>query len=161
MAKPKERFQFRKAYDGREVEGSRYAVHFDADQDLTHQQFKEDADINVLMKRFGVTGKMPMPSMLPFYGDFSQVGDFHGSMQMVRQAQEAFALLPASVRAKFHNSPSELVQFLHSEMSPEQLKEARELGLVEPEKAPPAPQKVEVVNTAPPAAPPPVAPPGA
>lgn len=141
--------KWRKAYDGLEEEASAAAaIDFSDATSLTVQSAKDDADINVLVRRFGVTGSMPRPNMQPFYGDFSGVTDYQTALNQVMEADAAFEQLPAELRSRFHNDPGELWAYLHD---PELDKdEARKLGLLEPEKPAPAPQKVEVVNPTPP-----------
>lgn len=147
MAKIKWRF----AYDGLEEEVSAAtAVDFSDDPGYTMQDGKDDADINVLVRRFGVTGQVPRPSMEPFYGDFSEVSDYQSALNQLIEADNAFAGLPSDLRAKFDNEPAKLWNYLHD---PElNVEEARALGLLKPEEVPPGPQKVEIVNVPPPPA---------
>lgn len=42
----------------------------------TQQQFKDECDINEIMRRFGKTGQVPSNVRAPMYGDFTEVGDF-------------------------------------------------------------------------------------
>lgn len=125
---------------------SRYVIHFAPDTDKAVQSGKESADINVLVRRFGVTGNLPRPSMQPFYGDFSEVEDYRTAVDRVLAADRAFLQLPSDVRNRFNNDPAQLMEFLHSERTPEMVEEGRRLGLIEPEEAIPAPMRVEVVN---------------
>lgn len=105
---------------------------------LTRQEFKEDSDINVLLKRFGVTGKMPAPLKPPEYGDFSAVTDFETAMLALKDAEQHFERVPAELRDRFDNDPHEFLEFVQDD---ENYTEAAELGLVpkkkEPEPAPP------------------------
>lgn len=126
------------------------AVDFSDDPGLTQQQFAEDADINTLIRRFGLSGDMPAPRAVPQYGDFSDVVDYQTALDRLLEADSAFMSLPADVRKRFDNSPAQLWQFLHGGEA--NLEEARKLGLVEMPKAPPAPVKVEVTNPVPPPA---------
>lgn len=95
--------------------------------DLTLQQYKDDTDVNVLMRRFGVTGQLPVSSVKPFYGDFSEVGSYQDALNRVREAEAAFAALPSKVRNRFRNDPGELIAFV---MDASNVDEARELGLL-------------------------------
>lgn len=99
----------------------------------TQQQFRDECDINVIVRRFGVTGALPVPSArLPSYGDFSQVTDFQTAMNQVLEARAAFMDLPARTRERFANDPGRLLAFLADESNRD---EAVRLGLVA---APPA-----------------------
>lgn len=81
------------------------------DASLTQQQFKDDVDINVLLERFQVTGMLPSGVRLPSYGDFTGVSDFSSAMSAVVLAQDSFMQLPASLRARFGNSPQAFLEF--------------------------------------------------
>lgn len=93
---------------------------------LTQQSFAEDADINTIVERFGLTGQLP-EALPPQYGDFSGVVDFQTAMNAVRVAGEGFMTLPAQLRARFENDPSRLISFLED---PGNRDEAISLGLV-------------------------------
>lgn len=77
---------------------------------LAVQSQKDEADINVIVKRFGLTGTLPDNPRLPTYGDFEEVYDFQSAMQAVRSAQELFHALPATARAVFNNDPQQLIE---------------------------------------------------
>lgn len=93
---------------------------------LTQQQFKDDADINVLLERFKVTGVMPQGVRLPTYGDFTGISDYRTAADAVFRAQNAFMELPAEVRSRFMNSPQLFLEFCSD---PKNLDELRKLGL--------------------------------
>lgn len=77
----------------------------------TIQSEKDNSDINVIVRRFGVTGQIPGNARVPSYGDYSGVGDFQTAMNVVRQAEEQFMLLPSGVRSRFGNSPQAFLEF--------------------------------------------------
>lgn len=81
-------------------------------QSLTVQSMAEDADINVLMRRFGVTGHMPQSVRVPQYGDFTGIRDFRTAMEAVKAAQDQFLSLPPEVRSRFGNDPQALLEFV-------------------------------------------------
>lgn len=146
------RISWRHAYDGLEEEASVAAsLDFTDSVDRTVQSGKDDADINVIVRRFGLTGQMKAANVEPFYGDFSGVDDYQSAMNMLVRAQRAFDELPASVRNRFANDPANLIRFVNDDAN---LEEARKLGLLRPQEAPPEPTLVRVVN---PEAPPPAA----
>lgn len=129
------------------VEQSRFAIHFDPSESQTVQSAKEDADINVIVKRFGLTGQIKAPNVEPFYGDFSGVDDYMSAQNMLVEAKAAFMELPAAVRDRFANDPAQLIEFVHNDAN---LEEARKLGLLKPKEAPPEPQMVRIVPDKPP-----------
>lgn len=94
---------------------------------LTHQSMAEECDINTIIRRFGLSGELPVNQRMPTYGDFTQVTDFHTAMNAITEAREAFMAMPAEVRARFHNDPGEFVDFCSDETN---INEARKLGLV-------------------------------
>lgn len=114
----------------------------DYGQSLTVQSQAEDADINVLMRRYGLTGKMPDNPYTPTYGDFEDITDYASALRAIRHAEEQFATIPAEVRARFGNDPQRFLEFTSSE---DNWDEMHKLGLTKgprpkpPVEAPPAP----------------------
>lgn len=121
-----------------------------ADESLAVQSEAAEADINTIVRRFGLTGQLPQGVRPPMFGDFTQVMDYRSALDAVIAADEAFMEMPADVRKRFHDDPQEFVAFCSDEKN---LEEMRKLGL-----AIPAPvednrvQKVEIVSPAQPAA---------
>ena len=113
------------------------------DPSRTSQAFAEESDINVIVNRFLKTGTLPPTFRAPTYGDFSGVSDYQGALNAVIKANEAFDQLPAGMRARFHNNPQVLLEFLSN---PDNREEATKLGLLRAPEAPPLPLKVEVVS---------------
>lgn len=107
-----------------------------AEPTLAKQSFKEEVDINTIIKRFGLSGELPQNVEMPLTGDYEGVFDFQSAMNVVRGAQEAFAAMPASVRTRFSNDPRLFVDFC---LNPENLDEARKLGLALPKPVEAAP----------------------
>lgn len=95
---------------------------------LTKQSFKEETDINHIVKMFGVTGKVPVTLIEPSYGDFTGVNDYHSAMNQINAANDVFMSLPAKLRAKFDHDPNALLNFLNNEANRD---EAIELGLID------------------------------
>jgi phage internal scaffolding protein len=91
------------------------------------QHHKDECDINIILERFGKTGQVPVNAISGTYGDFSGVHDYHTAMNALIAAESEFAALPAQIRNKFANDPSNLVQFLDD---PQNRAEAEKLGLV-------------------------------
>jgi len=95
---------------------------------LAQQHFKDECDINNILRQFNITGLLPESPLSPRYGDFTGIGDYHTALNRVIAAQDEFEALPAQIRARFDNDPAQLIEFLeNSENRPE----AEELGLVE------------------------------
>lgn len=128
---------FRKHYDYDVEEASDEATIKDNGVSLTVQSMAEDADINVLMHRYGITGKMPENPKIPVYADFTGIGDYRSAVESVMLANQGFMELPATVRARFENDPQRLMEFMEDKAN---FAEAVKLGLCkEPPPPPDAP----------------------
>lgn len=92
----------------------------------TQQQFKEECDINNILRLFGVTGNLPITTVQPMTGDFTSVGDYQDAMNAVVAADENFMRLPALVREKFGQDPKQFVDFC---VDPANIEAVRDLGL--------------------------------
>lgn len=68
-------------------------------EDVTRQEFRDEADINVLLKRYGVGSGPPLRD--PIYGEVDYDLDLMGAYTAVRQAREAFQRLPQDVREAY------------------------------------------------------------
>lgn len=119
---------------------------------LTRQAEAVDADINVIVRRFGVTGVLPSVPVPPTYADFGDVFDFQSAANLVRQSVESFQALDVEVRSRFGHDPKRFVDFcsaVDDKGNLLNLSEMRKMGLALPEAPPPTvppPMKVEVVN---------------
>lgn len=116
--------RIRSAYDG-----SRVVVRLicTEDEDRTQQQFKDECDINVLMKRYERTGILPLgPDIPPQYADVSAM-DFTTSMNQVAMVRGVFSQLDAHTRARFENNPELMLEFI---ADPANEAEAVKLGLL-------------------------------
>lgn len=96
------------------------------DPSRTQQQFKDECDINVILERFGVTGHLPIVSVQPMQGDFTNISDYHTMVETLRASQDNFMALPSKVREKFDNDPRKFVDFC---VDPANIEVVRELGL--------------------------------
>lgn len=96
------------------------------DKSRTLQSQAQDADINVILKRFGVTGQLPQSARLPTFQDFEGIFDFRTALDAVREAEASFMSIPADIRRRFGDDPQEFVAFCSD---PKNLDELRKLGL--------------------------------
>lgn len=98
----------------------------------TDQSFKDECDINVIVARYGKTGVLVDPGMVarrgsPMFGDFTSVPeDLIEAHAIFERAEESFGALSSEVRAKFRNSPVELLEWLSDDKN---LEESYALGL--------------------------------
>lgn len=127
---PGVRFQWRHQYEEKADEYERQQTDIVCnDPTLTQQQYKDDADLNVIVKRFGITdGAIPVPAQDPkYYGDFSDATDFRGALDRTRDALDRFDALPAEIRKQFDNDP---VALYHWVSDPQNAEDAVKLGLL-------------------------------
>lgn len=102
----------------------------------TVQSQKDEADINTIVRNFGVTGTLPRGVRIPSYGDFDSVSDYRTAIEAVRIAEESFLAMPATLREKLGHDPARFVEWCSDTSN---LEEMRKLGL-----APPAAAKPEL-----------------
>lgn len=111
------------------------------DATKAQQQFAADADINVIVKRFNLTGELPASYRPPLMDDFVDIFDYQTALNAIRRADELFMQVPADLRARFSNDPQAFIEFCSDSKN---LDEMRKLGLAlplkeEPPKAAPTP----------------------
>jgi len=102
---------------------------------IVQHRFRNDVNINTIVNKARIHG-LPPATNRGFFGDFSNI-DFQAMQNTVCRAQEAFNALPSNIRARFHNNPVELIEFVEDR---ENLNEAIKLGLI------PEPPKVQDQN---------------
>lgn len=136
--------QFKTAY------GPRKRVIFTTEgKSLTKQSHRDECDVNVILRRFQVTGAAE--HLNKYQGEYATFGafDFHQAMNVVVEAEEMFMSLPSSVRKRFDNDPGAFLDFA---TKPENLGELQEMGLAPPPSLPPQ-EPAEPPPAAPPAEP--------
>jgi len=95
---------------------------------MTQQHFKNQCDINQILKKFEKTGMIThVRSNQGAYGDFATSKNFQENLNQVLNAQNAFDALPAAIRKRFSNNPLLLIEFVQND---ENYNEALALGLV-------------------------------
>lgn len=126
---------FRNRYDGTRVPG----IYF-KDKSLTDSSYAQDVNINNI-----VTGRVSCnipATRKPLYeGDIIPVRDLQTALQQIADVKNSFAALPASLRARFDNSPEKMLKFVQN---PENRDKCIELGIVKgPDKVNPILVKIE------------------
>lgn len=102
----------------------------------TKQAHKDECDVNKIVKRFEKTGVLAhVAASQAAYGDFSPI-EYRDAVEIVMKADQAFAELPARVRARFGNDPQ---AFLEACENPAFRDEFEALGLLDK-----APESVEI-----------------
>lgn len=95
----------------------------------TKQSFKDECDINTILKRFMRTGVIDFANKNQArYGDSTGV-EYQAAMCTVAAAKSLFNELPAHLRNRFENEPAKFLDFVQDDRNEA---EARELGLLKP-----------------------------
>lgn len=115
------------------------------DKGRTQQSFKQEVDINHIVKMYGITGKLPENVPQVLQGDFEEVVDFQSAMNLIVKARESFDAMPADVRSRFDNDPHKFLEFTSN---PANFDEAVKFGLIRPEVAQARKEKAEQVRKA-------------
>lgn len=106
---------------------ARVRLDFTGTTSLTKQSFKDECDINNILKKYQNTGLIThVQEARSGYGDFTAVTDYQSALNAVLEAQDAFLELPAQIRERFNNDPTEFVAFIDD---PRNANAAIELGL--------------------------------
>lgn len=93
-----------------------------------------EADINTIVRNFGVTGKLPVVPVPPSYGDFDLgVHDYRSALDLIRAADDSFKKLDAEVRKRFDHDPAKFLEFCSD---PNNIAEMRKMGLALPSEDP-------------------------
>jgi len=125
----KTKYTVRGAYGYDEAANSNESVIEKFDDTLCQRSQQEEADINTIVKRFGLTGKLPENLRQPTYGDFEDVFDYHTAQNAIAQANSSFQQLPPQIRSQFDNDPGKFVDYCSDTRNVDQL---REWGLAIP-----------------------------
>lgn len=116
--------EFKTAYGKKER-----VLNVNEEPSLTKQSFKNECDINLIMKKWQKTGVLPQArSAQPCYGDFTGISDYQSALNAVAEAQDTFLALPSALRARFSNDPSLFLEFVQN---PANIDEMISLGLAE------------------------------
>lgn len=94
------------------------------DPSLTVQD--QAQDVNDIVRQFGITGKIPSNMRIPQSGDFTGVGTYQECLQAVKDAQNEFQKLPASIRERFRHNPQRFIEFVED---PKNAEEGEKLGI--------------------------------
>lgn len=101
---------------------------------LTRQEFKDECDINNIVKNFKKElGADYLSKVQGFqgghFGDFSNVADYRTALDQINAVKGVFDALPAVVRKRFDNDPAVFLDFCGNVQNRDQLVE---MGLIEP-----------------------------
>lgn len=103
---------------------------------VTKQSHKDECDIHNILRQYQQTGIIQhVQDAAPVWEDLPSDLDYQASMNLMLDAQAAFAALPAKVRDHYSNDPA---RFLAAFQDPSQEDTLRGFGLLNP-KADPLP----------------------
>ncbi|WNK13115.1 MAG: internal scaffolding protein [Microvirus sp.] len=112
------------------ADGSLSVETINTEPTMTQQQFQNECDVNLIMKKYEKTGEFThLTSKQGIYADFSEIKDYHQMKQQLIEAELAFETLPPQVRLKYNNNPGDLIDALND---PKQQSELVELGILNP-----------------------------
>lgn len=114
---------------------------------MTRQSDMESCDIHNILRQFSQVGFEQLVrenAAKGQYADLTDLPDYQDSLNIVLNAQAAFAALPSQVRDRFQNDPEQFIAFLGD---PANQDEAIRLGLATDTRPPGG---VQVVNPTPP-----------
>lgn len=79
---------------------------------LTKQEFKDDCDINLIVKRYKKDGVITHVNPdNPIFAEFAPQ-DYRNLLDLSIEADQAFKDLPSSLRKRFNNDPVQLMEFV-------------------------------------------------
>lgn len=102
-------------------------VKLDYENSKTKQSFKDECDINSILKKYRLDEILEAQKLSPdLYQDFSEMEDFHEAQNIIAHAKEQFAKLPSEVRENFRNDPARFLEFASD---PQNIDAMGEMGL--------------------------------
>lgn len=90
------------------------------------QSFKNETDINVIMKKYKSTGQLPQMVRRGNFMDCTHLEGYQESLNIVKEAHNLFMALPSNIRKRFGNDPQEYIDFASN---PDNAEELVKLGL--------------------------------
>lgn len=105
------------------------------EESLTRQEFKDESDINTIIRLFGI-GENPIEAgkWITDVDIVNATSDFQTAMNILVDASNQFNNLPASLRGRFENDPAKFVAFVSDSSN---FDEMLRLGLATERVAPP------------------------
>ena len=107
------------------------------------QCHKDACDIDKIIATYDTNDLIQnVRKALGHYGDYTEVNEYQESLNLVMDAQRAFAELPSIIRGKFENDPGKFMEFV---TNPANKDEIKALGLTKKEPKEFV-QKVQITN---------------
>ena len=135
--------KFNTAYKPNELKTRRPIITVNDKPTMTKAALIDDADINKLIKRHGVTHVVQnMSNLEALYGEITSK-DLQEAQQLNIDAHNAFMELPSDFRKRFGNDAGACIDYM---TNPDNLKEMQALGFAKPPAPPEEPIKVQIAN---------------
>lgn len=97
---------------------------------MAAQEFKQDCDINHIVKRAQRTGTLPVVPREVMYGEEDETaGDLRAKMDLINDIRDHFDKLPSDIRLRFNNDALAYNAWV---VNPDNYSEAVKLGLIKP-----------------------------
>lgn len=104
----------------------RRSVTIECGQSMTEQAHADEVNIHSIMDRYKATGMVDhINANQAMYEDMSDVPNYHEAMNIVVEAEQMFASIPAKIRDKFQNNPQVFLDYIQN---PENRDGIAELG---------------------------------
>lgn len=101
----------------------RVQIEFDAESNRTHGEFRQECNINNIMKKYQRSGFVDhVAKHGPRYGEFPAM-DFREALEFLQESQEMFDELPSEVRREFDNDPAAFLEYVQDPANMERLGE--------------------------------------
>lgn len=113
-------------------------------ESMTQQHFGPETDINTIVRRYGLTGELPIRRELGEYGDFDTTMDFQQLIEQVKVGERVFLQVPADIRARFGNDAATFLEWIHEDTNYD---EAATMGLVPKRQGAPVVESVPAIDT--------------
>lgn len=88
------------------------ATYFDPDEDMTRQEFRDDCDVNILLRRHGVD----VPQRQVVYGEYDFDTDLSSAFAASRMAADAFDRVDPAVTSLYGDWPAVLAAVARGEV---------------------------------------------
>lgn len=113
----------------------------------TKQSFKEEADINNIVKKHGRAAIQQQAALsIKQYGDYTEINEYQESLDLINTSNENFNKLPADVRKEFNNNAGEFLEFA---TNPDNAEKMYDLGIAKRPIEEPKSEPIEVINVTP------------
>lgn len=71
------------------------------EEDKTEQQWKAEADIHTLLRRFGIEGRLDGPQRVPSFKPVDYDVELQHALGGIQQAREAYDLMPQDLKREY------------------------------------------------------------